>query len=82
MGAQLGEGRRYRQCWRGDRFDRGRKWRAQRLRLLRLPHQSHRRPAPAAEEAGDLTLSPAVRRLVLELGIDPSQIKGTARMAA
>jgi 2-oxoglutarate dehydrogenase E2 component (dihydrolipoamide succinyltransferase) len=37
-------------------------------------------PAPvAAEEAGDLTLSPAVRRLVLELGIDPSQIKGTGK---
>jgi 2-oxoglutarate dehydrogenase E2 component (dihydrolipoamide succinyltransferase) len=36
-------------------------------------------PAPASEEAGDLTLSPAVRRLVLELGIDPSQIKGTGK---
>ena len=41
-------------------------------------------PAPAAEEhatdtPGDLTLSPAVRRLVLELGIDPSKIKGTGK---
>jgi 2-oxoglutarate dehydrogenase E2 component (dihydrolipoamide succinyltransferase) len=36
-------------------------------------------PAPVADEAGDLTLSPAVRRLVLELGIDPSQIKGTGK---
>jgi pyruvate/2-oxoglutarate dehydrogenase complex dihydrolipoamide acyltransferase (E2) component len=32
-------------------------------------------PAPAAEaENSDLPLSPAVRRLVLELGIDPSKI--------
>ncbi len=40
-------------------------------------------PAPApvadADDAGDLTLSPAVRRLVLELGIDPSKIKGTGK---
>lgn len=36
-------------------------------------------PAPATESHGDLTLSPAVRRLVLELGIDPSKIKGTGR---
>ncbi|MVZ98408.1 2-oxoglutarate dehydrogenase complex dihydrolipoyllysine-residue succinyltransferase [Sphingorhabdus sp. IMCC26285] len=34
--------------------------------------------APAAE-ASDLPLSPAVRRLVLELGIDPSKIKGTGK---
>ncbi len=33
--------------------------------------------APA--EANDLPLSPAVRRLVLELGIDPSKIKGTGK---
>ncbi|MFY8075169.1 2-oxoglutarate dehydrogenase complex dihydrolipoyllysine-residue succinyltransferase [Sphingorhabdus lacus] len=41
-------------------------------------------PAPAAEaapagDASDLPLSPAVRRLVLELGIDPSKIKGTGK---
>jgi 2-oxoglutarate dehydrogenase E2 component (dihydrolipoamide succinyltransferase) len=37
-------------------------------------------PAPAApSEANDLPLSPAVRRLVLELGIDPSKIKGTGK---
>ncbi len=47
-------------------------------------------PAPAApaaaapvatveESAGDLTLSPAVRRLVLEHGLDPSKIKGTGK---
>ena len=36
--------------------------------------------APAAEvENSDLPLSPAVRRLVLELGIDPSKIKGTGK---
>jgi 2-oxoglutarate dehydrogenase E2 component (dihydrolipoamide succinyltransferase) len=37
-------------------------------------------PAPAAPaEANDLPLSPAVRRLVLELGIDPSKIRGTGK---
>ena len=41
-------------------------------------------PAPAtaaAEETGDgvTTLSPAVRRLVLEHGVDPSKIKGTGK---
>ena len=37
-------------------------------------------PAPAAEAGNsDLPLSPAVRRLVLELGIDPSKIKGTGK---
>jgi 2-oxoglutarate dehydrogenase E2 component (dihydrolipoamide succinyltransferase) len=37
-------------------------------------------PAPtAAPENSDLPLSPAVRRLVLELGIDPSKIKGTGK---
>lgn len=35
--------------------------------------------APAAEPAQALTLSPAVRRLVLEHGLDPSQISGTGR---
>ena len=44
-------------------------------------------PAPAASapaddddgEGGNLTLSPAVRRLVLEHGLDPSKIKGTGK---
>ncbi len=40
-------------------------------------------PAPAAatgdEDHGDLTLSPAVRRAVLEHGLDPSTIKGTGK---
>ena len=39
-------------------------------------------PAPVAsddDEGGNLTLSPAVRRLVLEHGLDPSKIKGTGK---
>jgi 2-oxoglutarate dehydrogenase E2 component (dihydrolipoamide succinyltransferase) len=40
-------------------------------------------PAPAAsspaDDAGNVTLSPAVRRLVLEHGLDPSAIKGTGK---
>jgi 2-oxoglutarate dehydrogenase E2 component (dihydrolipoamide succinyltransferase) len=37
-------------------------------------------PAPTAPaETNDLPLSPAVRRLVLELGIDPSKIRGTGK---
>ena len=40
-------------------------------------------PAPvraeADEEGGAVTLSPAVRRLVLEHGLDPSKIRGTGR---
>jgi 2-oxoglutarate dehydrogenase E2 component (dihydrolipoamide succinyltransferase) len=36
-------------------------------------------PAAAPAEYSDLPLSPAVRRLVLELGIDPSKIKGTGK---
>lgn len=38
-------------------------------------------PAPATEDGGDgvTTLSPAVRRLVLEHGLDPSRIKGTGK---
>jgi 2-oxoglutarate dehydrogenase E2 component (dihydrolipoamide succinyltransferase) len=39
--------------------------------------------APASEEdsgePGNITLSPAVRRLVLEHGLDPSKIKGTGK---
>ncbi len=36
-------------------------------------------PAPAAPTESDLPLSPSVRRLVLELAIDPSKIKGTGK---
>ena len=36
-------------------------------------------PAPAEEEDHTTTLSPAVRRAVLEHGVDPSQIKGTGK---
>ncbi|MFM5930496.1 MAG: 2-oxoglutarate dehydrogenase complex dihydrolipoyllysine-residue succinyltransferase [Novosphingobium sp.] len=37
-------------------------------------------PAAPAEQAGDpVTLSPAVRRAVLEAGIDPATIKGTGK---
>ena len=36
-------------------------------------------PPVAASENSDLPLSPAVRRLVLELGIDPTKIKGTGK---
>jgi 2-oxoglutarate dehydrogenase E2 component (dihydrolipoamide succinyltransferase) len=37
-------------------------------------------PAPVATaEVADLTLSPAVRRLVLELGIDPTKVKGSGK---
>ncbi len=35
--------------------------------------------APAEADAGDLTLSPSVRRLVLEHGLDPSKIKGSGK---
>jgi 2-oxoglutarate dehydrogenase E2 component (dihydrolipoamide succinyltransferase) len=37
-------------------------------------------PEPVATaETGDLPLSPAVRRLVLELGIDPTKVKGSGK---
>jgi 2-oxoglutarate dehydrogenase E2 component (dihydrolipoamide succinyltransferase) len=36
-------------------------------------------PAPVPAETGDLPLSPAVRRLVLELGIDPTKVKGSGK---
>jgi 2-oxoglutarate dehydrogenase E2 component (dihydrolipoamide succinyltransferase) len=36
-------------------------------------------PAAVSADAGDLTLSPAVRRLVLEHGLDPSRIRGTGK---
>jgi 2-oxoglutarate dehydrogenase E2 component (dihydrolipoamide succinyltransferase) len=35
--------------------------------------------APADADSADLTLSPAVRRLVLEHGLDPTRIKGTGK---
>src|SRR5918998_4241115 len=35
--------------------------------------------APHSDEAGGLTLSPAVRRVVLEHHLDPSKIKGTGK---
>jgi 2-oxoglutarate dehydrogenase E2 component (dihydrolipoamide succinyltransferase) len=35
--------------------------------------------SPPEEPAGDLTLSPSVRRMVLEHGLDPTQIKGTGK---
>ncbi len=46
------------------------------------PAPSASAPAPSADEEGEggnLTLSPAVRRLVLEHGLDPSKIKGTGK---
>jgi 2-oxoglutarate dehydrogenase E2 component (dihydrolipoamide succinyltransferase) len=36
-------------------------------------------PVAAPAEHADLPLSPSVRRMVLELGIDPSKIKGTGK---
>jgi 2-oxoglutarate dehydrogenase E2 component (dihydrolipoamide succinyltransferase) len=33
----------------------------------------------AVDDAGDLTLSPSVRRVVLEHGLDPTKIKGTGK---
>jgi 2-oxoglutarate dehydrogenase E2 component (dihydrolipoamide succinyltransferase) len=36
-------------------------------------------PLAIAEDSGDLTLSPSVRRLVLEHGLDPTKIKGTGK---
>jgi 2-oxoglutarate dehydrogenase E2 component (dihydrolipoamide succinyltransferase) len=36
-------------------------------------------PAPAADDAAAAALSPAVRRAVLEHGIDPSTVKGTGK---
>jgi 2-oxoglutarate dehydrogenase E2 component (dihydrolipoamide succinyltransferase) len=42
------------------------------------PVKTAEAPAPAADHS-DLPLSPSVRRLVLELGIDPSKIKGSGK---
>jgi 2-oxoglutarate dehydrogenase E2 component (dihydrolipoamide succinyltransferase) len=36
-------------------------------------------PSAAASDSADLTLSPAVRRLVLEFGVDPTKIKGSGK---
>ena len=41
------------------------------------PHAPH--PDEEGEDGGSLTLSPAVRRVVLEHGLDPSKIKGTGK---
>ncbi|AUW57691.1 dihydrolipoyllysine-residue succinyltransferase [Sphingobium sp. SCG-1] len=43
------------------------------------PAASAPAPASAEEDDSNLTLSPAVRRLVLEHGLDPSKIKGTGK---
>lgn len=44
------------------------------------PAASAPAPAPASDEdGGAVTLSPAVRRLVLEHGLDPSKIRGTGK---
>ena len=49
----------------------------------RRPRRSRKRPAPQpadeGEEGSNLTLSPAVRRVVLEHHLDPSRIKGTGK---
>jgi 2-oxoglutarate dehydrogenase E2 component (dihydrolipoamide succinyltransferase) len=42
------------------------------------PHAPHAEEGEGGE-AGSLTLSPAVRRVVLEHGLDPSKIKGTGK---
>lgn len=46
-----------------------------------IPLAAASAPAATAVEAdaGDLTLSPAVRRLILEHGLDPSRIKGSGK---
>jgi 2-oxoglutarate dehydrogenase E2 component (dihydrolipoamide succinyltransferase) len=36
-------------------------------------------PVLSVDDSGDLTLSPSVRRLVLEHGLDPTKIKGTGK---
>ena len=44
-----------------------------------LKEDEHAPHAEGGEDAGHLTLSPAVRRVVLEHGLDPSKIKGTGK---
>ena len=94
MGEQLRQGRRHGRGRRGDRADRGRRGRRRGRRQAALPDldagQSARARAriwsPATAEAErrgrrgpHLTLSPAVRRIVLEHHLDPSKIKGTGK---
>ena len=43
------------------------------------PDPSESAPEPAAEPAGDIHLSPAVRKLVEENGLDPASIAGTGK---
>ncbi|GAB5487709.1 MAG: 2-oxoglutarate dehydrogenase complex dihydrolipoyllysine-residue succinyltransferase [Parasphingorhabdus sp.] len=43
------------------------------------PAAKEAKSEPADETASSITLSPAVRRLVLEHGVDPSQIAGTGK---
>ena len=43
------------------------------------PAAGEAKPAVIDETASSITLSPAVRRLVLEHGVDPSQITGTGK---
>lgn len=43
------------------------------------PAQTVAEAATETTSSADLTLSPAVRRLVLELGVDPSRIKGSGK---
>src|SRR3546814_13766638 len=47
--------------------------------LFRSPEAAPADSSASADNAQALTLSPAVRRLVLEHGLDPSSIKGTGR---
>jgi 2-oxoglutarate dehydrogenase E2 component (dihydrolipoamide succinyltransferase) len=44
-----------------------------------VPAQPAQQPAARESDAGDMPLSPSVRRLVEENKLDPSQIKGSAR---
>jgi 2-oxoglutarate dehydrogenase E2 component (dihydrolipoamide succinyltransferase) len=50
--------------------------------VVAVPVKTAEAPSPVTETTppeSDLPLSPAVRRLVLELGIDPSKIKGSGK---
>ncbi len=46
---------------------------------LAQPAAAASAPSAAASDSADLTLSPAVRRLVLEFGVDPTKIKGSGK---
>ena len=52
---------------------------AQPAAAVPAPAASAPAAAAPAEDAGAVTLSPAVRRLVLEHGLDPSRIKGSGK---